>query len=219
MPLAAASAAARSFGHDAAVERTLGEHPARVSDADRVDDLVVDVEACDVGEEDEASRAETERERGGRVVGVHVQRPDRERCDDRDLSRLQRCEDLLRPARQRVADLPERRHRHGEEPVAVPEHGHREVAERGAERGVDLLHRLADDLERRARRAPAALDELDGNAAPLHLLGDLRAGAVHDDDLVTFLGESEDAVCSIAGDGAADLHDQPHDRYSALMRT
>ena len=102
----------------------------------------------------------------------------------------------------------------------MPEHRDGEVAELGAECGVDRLHRLAHDLERRQRRAPAALDELDGNPAPVHLLGDLRAGAVDDDDLVAFLGQSEDAARSVGGDGAADLHDQPgHDRYSALMRT
>ena len=73
------------------------------------------------------------------------------------------------PARQRVADLAERRHRHGQQPVAVAEDRHGDVAERGAELGVDLGHRLAHDLERLARRAPPAADELDRDRAPLHL--------------------------------------------------
>ena len=59
-----------------------------------------------------------------------------------------------------------------------------------------------------ARRAPAALNELDGNPTPVHLLGDLRPGAVHDDDFVALLGEPEDAVGRVAGDGAADLDDR-----------
>ena len=119
---------------------------------------------------------------------------------------------LRRAARQRVADLAERRHRHREQPVAVAEHRHRDVAERGAELGVDLGHRLADDLERlgEVRRRPPTNST--GIAAPLHLLRDLRAGAVHDADLVAFLDEAEDAVGRLAGDGAADLHDEAGDR-------
>ena len=39
-------------------------------------------------------------------------------------------------------------------------------------------------------------------------VGDLRAGAVHDDDLVTLLGEPEDAARRLAGDRAADLDDE-----------
>ena len=39
-------------------------------------------------------------------------------------------------ARQRVADLAERRHGHGEQPVAVAEHRHGDVAERRAQRAL-----------------------------------------------------------------------------------
>ncbi len=71
-----------------------------------------------------------------------------------------------------------------------------------------------------ARRAPAPLDELDRDSAPAHLLGDLGAGAVHDDHLVALLGESQDPVGGVSGHRAADLDDEPrHDRYSALIRT
>ena len=53
-----------------------------------------------------------------------------------------------------------------------------------------------------------------------HLLGDLRAGAVHDDELVALLAQAEDPVDRLGGDGAADLDDEAgHERYSALMRT
>jgi hypothetical protein len=54
--------------------------------------------------------------------------------------------------------------------------------------------------------------ELDRNAAPPHLAGDLRSGAVHDDDLVPLLGEPEDAICGLARNRAAYLDDESHDR-------
>ena len=62
------------------------------------------------------------------------------------------------------------------------------------------------------RRAPPAADELDRDRAPLHLEGDLRAGAVHDADLMALLDEAEDAVGRLGRDGAADLHDEARDR-------
>ena len=177
-----------------------------------VDDVAVDVEAGHVGEEDERPRAEPERERGGGVVGVHVQRPDGERRDDGHEPGTSSASRISRGAAgQRVADLAERRHRHGQQAVAVAEHRHGDVAERGAELGVDLGHRLAHDLERLERGAPPAADELDRDRAPLHLERDLRAGAVHDADLVAFLDEAEDPVGRLARDGAADLHDEAGD--------
>jgi hypothetical protein len=64
------------------------------------------------------------------------------------------------------------------------------------------------------------VDELHGDPAPLHLLRDLRAGAVHDYDLMALLAESEDPIRRFGGHGPADLHDEPaHERYSALIRT
>ena len=109
---------------------------------------------------------------------------------------------------------------HGVEAGLVAEHGDGDVAERGAEAGVHLCHRLAHDLEPGARRAAPAVHELDRDAAPVHLLGDLRAGAVHDDELVALLAQAEDPVDGLGGDRAADLDDEPrHERYSALIRT
>ena len=135
---------------DAAFERALGEHPPCVADADRVDDLVVDVEAGDVGEEDEApSRRARARARPAASSAFTFSGPTASGATTGTLPRGSAASTLRRPARQRVADLAERRHRHGEQAVAVAEHRHGEVAERGAELGVDGLHRLADDLERR----------------------------------------------------------------------
>jgi len=54
----------------------------------------------------------------------------------------------------------------------------------------------------------------------VHLFRDLRAGAVHDDELMAFFAQAEDPVDRLCGDRAADLHDQARqDRYSALIRT
>ena len=64
------------------------------------------------------------------------------------------------------------------------------------------------------------MHELHGDPLPLHLLRDLRAGAVHDDHLVALLAEAEDPVGRLGSNRAADFHDEPtHERYSALMRT
>ena len=107
-----------------------------------------------------------------------------------------------------------------EEAGTVAEDRHGDLAERGTELGVDDLHRRADDVERGARGAAPAGDELDRNAAEPHLAGDLRSGAVHHDDLMSLLAQPQDAIRRLRGDGAAHLHDQAgHERYSALMRT
>jgi len=114
----------------------------------------------------------------------------------------------------------ERRHGDCEQPVALPVHRHGDVAELGAQRRVHLVQRLLHHREGCLRRPPPPADELDGDAAPLHLLRDLRARAVHDADLVAVFHEPEDAGRALAGDGTADLDDEPrHVLYSALMRT
>jgi len=67
--------------------------------------------------------------------------------------------------------------------------------------------------------APAA-HELDGNAEPLHLLGDLWPGAVNDAHVVARVGELQDRVGRLAGNRPAALEDdETHERYSALIRT
>jgi hypothetical protein len=88
----------------------------------------------------------------------------------------------------------------------VAEERNREVADRGTQGGVDLQHRLADDLERLLAGHAAPTQELHLEAATLHLRADLRAGAVHDDDRLD-RGEVEDQVGGALGDRAAALHD------------
>jgi len=199
--------------HDPALEHAFVEQPVRLDRADRVDDDVVQVEPRHVGEEHQLPRAEAERERGRGVVGVHVQRADCDGRDDRHEAVRERPEDRRRAARQRVADPAERRHRHGVEAGLVADHRDGDLAEGGAELGVHGDERLAHDLERLARGAAAPVHELDADAAALHLVGDLRAGAVHDDDLVALLAQAEDPVGRLAGDRAAHLDDETrHER-------
>ena len=90
---------------------------------------------------------------------------------------------------------------------------------RGHVRG-HLRQRFAHDREDgRARHATPA-DEPDGNRSPAQLLADLRARAVHDDDLVAGLRELERANGCLGGDRTADLQDdEAHVVYSAFRRT
>jgi hypothetical protein len=75
------------------------------------------------------------------------------------------------------------------------------------------VQRLAHDLERSSSRAPSAADELHPDAAPRHLLRDLRAGAVHDAHFVALLNETEDAARTLRGNRTADFDDETrHDR-------
>ena len=221
MPLAAASVGGTQLRHDAAFERARGEHAVRLAHVDRVDHLVVDVEPRDVGQEDEALRADAECERRRGVVGVHVQRPDRERRDDRDLAvaRARRGASAggtaagRRPGRAAApARRAARRGDRGSTRPAAP------IAAQSAALTASIDSRTTSSAACDVRLPP--LHELDRDAAPLISVGDLRAGAVHDDHLVALLGEAEDAARRVACDRAADLDDQPaHERYSALMRT
>ena len=63
------------------------------------------------------------------------------------------------------------------------------------------------------RRDAAAADELDRQPAPLHLLGDLRPGAVDDDrPRRPLLGEGEHRADRLAADRAAELDHDPASR-------
>jgi hypothetical protein len=93
-------------------------------------------------------------------------------------------------------------------------------AERGAKRAIDGGERGANDCEPGRRRDAPAADELDRESEPLHLLGDLRPGAVNDADAVSCLGELKDQLARLVRDRAAALEDdEAHERYSALIRT
>ena len=79
--------------HDPAAELARGEQALGLRDADGRGDRSAEQQPGDVGDEEEPVGAEPDRERGRRLVGVHVQRPDGERRDDGD-----------EPGRERVLD-------------------------------------------------------------------------------------------------------------------
>ena len=185
-----------------------------------MDQLAVAVDAGHVGEEVDPLRADAERERGRGLVGVDVQRAARERRDDGDETGVERLEHRRRGGRQRAADEPELGHEHRLEPDLVTRERHRLRPDRRTDRGVHALEALADDLEPLRRRYTPTGDELHVEAAPLHLLGDLGAGAVDDAHPVSRGAQLRDRLGHAAGGRAADLqHDDAHVRYSALILT
>ena len=127
-PSRAAPTAARSFGTMPPRERALREQPLGLVDADRLRDSSAEQEPRDVGDEEEPVGAEPDRERGGGLVRVDVQRPDGERRDDRDEAGGERVLDRSRRARERRADEAELRDTRGVEPDLVAEERHRDAA-------------------------------------------------------------------------------------------
>ena len=172
-----------------------------------------------VGEEEDALCAEPDRERGRHLVRVHVQRAAGEGRDDGHAALLERGDDLERPRRDRLADEPELGHLLRLEADLVAGERKRVRPDRRAHGGVDFGETLAHDLERLQRRDAASLDEANLETAALHLLRDLRAGAVHDAYGVPERAQLADDVGGAADRRAADLQHDAHERYSALMRT
>ena len=85
--------------------------------------------------------------------------------------------------------------------------------ELGAEGAVYGGERRANDGQARRRRHAPSAHELDGDSEALHLLGDLRPGAVHDADLVAGIGKREDRGGRSAHDSATALDDDAaHER-------
>ena len=106
----------------------------------------------DVGEEEQPVGAEADGERGRGLVGVDVQRPDRERRDDRDPARLERCATSAR----RLGGIgsptrPSSGTGVASSPISSPKNGTARVADRRAERRVD-----ARRATRGRSRCPAA---------------------------------------------------------------
>ena len=84
--------AAPSFGQDRVGSSVPpATRPSAVGDVERVDDLAVEHEALDVGEEEQPVGVHADGDRGGGIVGVDVQRPGGERRDHRDLPGVERC--------------------------------------------------------------------------------------------------------------------------------
>src|SRR5581483_7793368 len=194
--------------HDAALELASVQQPFRLAGGDGGGDGALQDQPGDVGQEEDPLGGEADGERRGRLVGVDVQRPGRQRRDDGDRAVLERRRDRRRPARQRVADQPELRHLPRAQPDLVPEQRQGARAERGAERGVHRGEGAADDREPLGGRHAAAVHELDGEPEPPHLLGDLRARAVHDDDARAALRQLEHPPRVRVADRAADLDDE-----------
>ena len=146
------------------------------------DDRAVEQDARDVADEEDSLRAEPDGERGGGLVGVDVQRPLRERRDDRDPARRERGSTAAAAsaaARRRArARAPAARRGRSRRPSARPR-----AAERRAELRVDPRERLAHEHERGGARDAPAADELDASPAA-HLRRDLRPGTVDDAHLV-----------------------------------
>ena len=99
------------------------------------------------------------------------------------------------------------------EPDLVAEEADGVGADRRADRRVDAREALAHDLEHLGRRDAPAVDELRLEAAALHLLRDLRAGAVHDADAGAGRAQLGDCLRDAARRRAAHFeHDDAHVR-------
>ena len=176
-------------------------------------------DAVHVGEEEDPLGAEADGERRRRLVGVHVQRPAGERRDDRHEPEGERVLDGRGPRGQRAADEAQIGHRLRLEPDLVAGEADGLRPDRSAHRRVDGGEALAHDRERLRRGDAAAADELHGEAAPLHLRGNLRAGSVDDADAPAVRPQLVDGVRRAGRRRAPDLQHDGHERYSALMRT
>ena len=127
--------------------------------------------------------AEPDRERRGRVVGVHVQRALGERGDDRDPPAGEGVEHRLRRARQRRADAAELGHAGRLQPDLVAGEADRARPDR-ARRAAALTSSSASRTTSIALVVghAAAADERDVEPGARHRRGDLRPAAVDDDD-------------------------------------
>ena len=191
---------------DPARERAGVQQPLGLPDADRGCDGAAEEQAGNVRDEEEPLGAEADGERRGRLVRVHVQRADSERCDNRNQSGGKRLLDRRRARGKRRADESELGHLHRVEADLVAEEGHRPRPDRGADPGVDGGERVPHDGERLGARHAPSLDEADLEAGALELGRDLRPSAVDDADVVP-LSEAEHERPALLGDGATDLQD------------
>src|SRR6185436_17283607 len=128
--------------------------------------------------------------------------------------------DRLQATRNRLSDEAELRYRQRFEPDLVADEMNGRGAEHGGHLGPDGDQRRAHDGEGRLIREPPTADEPDRDPTGLQLRGDLRPGAVHDDDLVaggvTLPHDPERVGCH----ATTELdHDTSHVVYSALSFT
>ena len=95
---------------DPALERARVEQLARLLGVDHGDDDAAVEQPGNVRDEEDALGLEPDRERGGHLVRVDVQRPGGERRDDRDQLLVERGDHDVRCARDGIADHAEHRH-------------------------------------------------------------------------------------------------------------
>ena len=142
-----------------------------------------------VADEHDPLGAEPDGESGCSLVRVHVERPFGQRRDDRHASCGEGVQHRRGRDRHRVADEAES----VDAPRAQPDRVAGETdccrADRGAHLRVDGAERRPHHLEDLRCGDASPADEPRRDAAALQLLGDLRAGAVHDDGPRACLGE------------------------------
>ena len=124
-------------------------------------DSTLEEDASDVRHEHDAVGSDARRDRGRRLVGVDVERSDRDRSDDRDTSRVEAGGDRLQAPRDRLSDEAELRDRQRFEPDLVADEMNGRGAERGGQLGPDGDQRRTHDGEGRWIREPPTADEPD----------------------------------------------------------
>ena len=133
--------------------------------------------------------------------------------DHRDEPGREHPQDLRRRGRQRPPDEPELGNVRRLQPDLVAGERDGVRPDRGAQLLVDGGEAVAHDVERLRRRHAPPADELHLEPAPLHLLRDLRAGAVHDADRVAGGAKARDRVGRSPRRRAANLEDdEAHER-------
>ena len=189
---------------DAALEGAVAEHPVGVVDGDVLDHGALHQHAGDVADEDDPLGSEPDRERGCGLVGVDVERSDRARADGkrRDHGDAACSERLLDRGRAPTAvgspTSPSASTCVACSPIASPKSGSASGPIAAQTSRVDLGEGAAHDVQHLGRRHAAPLDEGGRDPAALHLGRDLRAGSVHDDDVVPLLPQRERLAAAAA---------------------
>jgi hypothetical protein len=177
-------------------------------------------DARDIGYEEKPVCFETDRERRSRVVGVDIEGPDAERRDDGNAAGHECLDDRPRPTGQRIPDTTKSGDLNRVEPDLVSEETDGACSKCATQRPVDGREGRTNDREPCFRGDAPAADELDGDPEALHLLGDLRPGAVNDADVMARVGELQDEPGRLVRHRTAAFeYDDTHERYSALIRT
>ncbi len=159
-PPRAATTAAWSFGTIPPPSAPAAEQALGLGDADRRGDRSAEQQPGHVGDEEELVGAEPDRERGRRLVGVHVQRARR-----RAARRRGRARRRARPRSRRGDDgsgeptCPSSGTAYGSRPISSPKSGTARGPIAAQTSALTAAKELAHDRERRRARHPAPVDE------------------------------------------------------------